>query len=179
MIRNKVVLVDISDNAYGEMDKTEAHIKGELHRAFSIFLFNANGQMLIHQRAADKYHGAGLWTNACCSHPQWGEDIKQSALSRLAFEMGIQCDIQKAFSFIYHSPVENGLIEHEFDHVFIGFTDDSPIPNPNEVAAYQWISTDDLQQDILQNPRKYTYWFQKALPGVISILPEINVSVNS
>ena len=174
MIRNKVVLVDTSDKAYAEMDKNEAHIRGELHRAFSVFLFNSNGEMLIHQRAADKYHGAGLWTNACCSHPQWGEDIKQSALSRLTYEMGIECDIQEVFSFIYHAHVENGLIEHEFDHVFIGFTDDLPNFNPSEVADYQWIRILDLQHDIQHHPYKYTYWFQRALPDVIDILPKVS-----
>src|SRR6187431_2141990 len=106
MNRNKVVLVDRNDNAIGEMDKLEAHLKGDLHRAFSIFLFNSHGEMLIHQRASGKYHGAGLWTNACCSHPQLEEDIRQSALERLQYEMGLQCNIDKAFSFIYYAPVE-------------------------------------------------------------------------
>ena len=117
MDRNKVVLVDEQDHALGEMDKMEAHEKGMLHRAFSIFIFNSERQMLIHQRAQHKYHGGGLWTNACCSHPQWGEEIKASASQRLAYEMGLKCDIDHLFSFMYHTPVENNLIEHEYDHV--------------------------------------------------------------
>lgn len=163
MLRDKVILVDQNDLEVGTIDKMEAHIKGMLHRAFSIFLFNSKKEMLIHQRAAGKYHGGGLWTNACCSHPQPGEELKASAMERLYFEMGLQCDLQKAFSFIYHAPVENSLIEHEYDHVYIGFTDDTPIPNPEEVQDYRWISTPDLKREIATEPDKFTFWFKKAI----------------
>lgn len=163
MIRDKVILVDQNDLELGTIDKMEAHIKGMLHRAFSIFLFNSKKEMLIHQRAADKYHGGGLWTNACCSHPQPGEELKASAMERLHFEMGLECDLQKAFSFIYHAPVENNLIEHEYDHVYIGFTDDTPIPNPEEVQDYRWISTPDLKKEIELQPEKFTFWFKRAI----------------
>lgn len=167
MDRNKVVLVDEQDHALGEMDKMEAHQKGILHRAFSIFIFNHERQMLIHQRAQHKYHGGGLWTNACCSHPQWGEEIKASALQRLAYEMGLKCDIDHLFSFTYHTPVENNLIEHEYDYVFMGYTDDQPDFNPDEVQNYQWISKTDLLKQIAEQPEKFTYWFRMAVPQIM------------
>ncbi|MCL7986900.1 isopentenyl-diphosphate Delta-isomerase [Sphingobacterium sp. lm-10] len=170
MERNQVVLVDQYDQEVGEMDKLLAHQRGELHRAFSIFIFNKAGQMLIHQRAAKKYHGGGLWTNACCSHPQKGEDLKSAAKERLGFEMGLVCDVERIFSFVYHSPVENGLIEHEYDHVFVGYTDVEPQPNPAEVQDYQWISLEELQQKIEQSPEQFTYWFKSALTRVIAAL---------
>lgn len=162
MQRDKVILVDEHDLELGAIDKMEAHVKGMLHRAFSVFLFNSKKEMLIHQRAAGKYHGGGLWTNACCSHPQPGEANKAGAIERLHFEMGIKCELQKAFSFIYHAPVENGLIEHEYDHVYIGFTDEVPVPHPDEVQDYRWISTADLKQEIASQPEKFTFWFKKA-----------------
>ncbi|WGQ09752.1 isopentenyl-diphosphate Delta-isomerase [Pedobacter gandavensis] len=174
--RNKVVLVDQHDKTIGEMDKIEAHQKGFLHRAFSIFLFNNKGEMLIHQRAKHKYHGAGLWTNACCSHPQLGEDIKLSAMERLQFEMGIQCNIEKVFSFIYNTSVENNLIEHEFDHVFIGYTDAIPRPNAKEVQTFKWIDTTILSKDIQEHPDQYTYWFKMVFSNILDYLnPDVKL----
>ena len=174
--RDKVVLVDQHDKAIGEMDKIEAHQKGFLHRAFSIFLFNNKGEMLIHQRAKHKYHGAGLWTNACCSHPQLGEDIKLSAMERLQFEMGIQCNIEKVFSFIYNTSVENNLIEHEFDHVFIGYTDAAPKPNVEEVQSFKWIDTTILSKDIQEHPDQYTYWFKMVFSKILdSLNPDVKL----
>ncbi|MGA6119921.1 isopentenyl-diphosphate Delta-isomerase [Sphingobacterium anhuiense] len=167
MKRNKVILVDEQDHVVGEMDKMEAHEKGILHRAFSIFIFNTKGQMLIHQRANEKYHGGGLWTNACCSHPQWDEDVEESAKERLQFEMGLQCELKRVFSFIYHTPVENNLIEHEYDHVLVGYTDREPVPNVNEVMNYKWIDRLDLLQQIAAEPDAFTYWFRIALPQII------------
>ncbi|MBE8721138.1 isopentenyl-diphosphate Delta-isomerase [Sphingobacterium pedocola] len=168
MERNSVVLVDREDAALGEMDKMEAHRLGVLHRAFSIFIFNGNGDMLIHQRAKGKYHGAGLWTNACCSHPQWDEDIAESAKERLVFEMGLSCSLEKAFSFIYNIPVENNLIEHEYDHVFYGYTDVQPDPNPAEIQNYRWISLGQLEQEVDAQPQDFTYWFKMALKRIIA-----------
>lgn len=170
--RDNVVLVDKEDNPISEMDKIEAHKKGLLHRAFSVFLFNEKGEMLIHRRAAHKYHGAGLWTNACCSHPQLGEDILESAHDRLYYEMGIRCDLEKVFSFIYNTPVENNLIEHELDHVFIGYTNVEPVPNPEEVESYKWISIARLNQEMKENPELYTFWFRTALPKVLEKINE-------
>lgn len=164
--RDKVVLVDDQDAPIGQMDKLEAHQKGALHRAFSIFLFNSNGEMLLQQRAKEKYHGGGLWTNACCSHPQWDEDILESALERLEFEMGIRCDIQEAFTFSYKTAVENDLIEHEVDHVFIGHTDIDPKPNREEVQDFKWMNINHLLKDAQQNHGNYTYWFKMALPAI-------------
>lgn len=174
MNRNKVVLVDENDQVLGEMDKMEAHVKGALHKAFSIFLFNDKGETLIHQRAAHKYHGANLWTNTCCSHPQWDEDVKLSALERLQHEMGMVCDIEFQFSFLYQAEVENDLIEHELDHVFIGNSNDDPKINPDEVQDYKWISLLDLKKDIENNPLKYTFWFKKALPVLLEKMVKIS-----
>ena len=167
MERNKVVLVNAEDVPIREMDKIEAHKSGSLHRAFSVFIFNRRGEMLIHQRAAHKYHGGGLWTNACCSHPQWGEDIKESALERLHYEMGLTCDIKKVFTFIYKTPVENDLIEHENDHVFIGCTDATPQPHPDEVQEYAWVCPEKLQRKIVEQPDIFTYWFKMAVKQVM------------
>ena len=176
MERNKVVLVNTEDEALEEMDKMEAHVQGILHRAFSVFIFNQKGDMLIHQRATNKYHGADLWTNACCSHPQWGEDVRQSALDRLEYEMGLKCDIKKAFSFLYKTSVENNLTEHEFDHVFVGYTDENPNPNPEEVQNYQWISPEKLQEQIKAQPQLFTYWFRMALPKVLEEISRKNTA---
>lgn len=173
MDRNKVVLVDENDCALGEMDKLEAHRKGQLHRAFSVFIFNDKNEMLIQQRADKKYHGAGLWTNACCSHPQMNENIKESASERLYFEMGLKCELRKLHSFIYEKSVENDLTEHEFDHVFIGFSNTHPKPNEDEVKAYKWVGSEWLQSDIKSNPAIYTTWFKMALPKVFDHLKEV------
>lgn len=170
IVRDKVILVDKDDNPIAEMDKTEAHIKGLLHRAFSVFIFNEKGEMLIHQRAEHKYHGAGLWTNTCCSHPQWNENIENSAIERLQFEMGIQCPIQPIFSFMYNAPVENNLIEHELDHVFIGQYNSNPKPNKDEVQSFKWIDIPTLINDMKSNPERYTFWFRTALPKVLDHL---------
>ena len=167
MNRNKVVLVDEKDNVLSEMEKLEAHSKGMLHRAFSVFIFNDKSEMLLQQRAKNKYHGAGLWTNACCSHPALNEDVCESASDRLEYEMGIKCDLQFLFSFIYHSPVENNLTEHEYDYVFVGKTNDLPKINPSEVENYQWSSTEKIAADLATNPENYTVWFRKIFSKVI------------
>ena len=170
MERNKVVVVNEKDEPIKEADKMEAHLHGILHRAFSVFIFNSKQQMLIHKRAANKYHGAGLWTNACCSHPQWGEDIAKSALQRLEYEMGINCKIEKLFSFVYKAEVENGLVEHELDHVFMGFIDDEPTINTEEVEEYKWISKQILLQQVHSDPEKFTHWFRIAVDKVFDYL---------
>lgn len=164
MERNKVILVDIKDNVIKEMDKLEAHIIGELHRAFSIFIFNDKEELLLQQRATNKYHGAGLWTNTCCSHAQLGEDVKISALERLNYEMGIECDLKLVYSFIYNEQVENNLIEHELDYVFIGYSNQTPILNKDETQNYCWMNVEAILSDINNNPSDYTVWFKKAFP---------------
>ena len=167
MDRNSVVLVDESDNVVGEMPKLAAHEKGCLHRAFSVFIFNDKGELLLQQRASHKYHGADLWTNTCCSHPQLGEGVLLSALERLAFEMGLVCELEPVYTFIYNEAVENGLIEHELDHVFVGYTNDNPVINTEEVKAYKWVNVDDLMTDLNRNPTNYTVWFRQALPELM------------
>lgn len=161
--RDTVLLVDINDKPLAEVDKLKAHQMGLLHRAFSVFIVNSKGEMLIHQRAKNKYHGAGLWTNACCSHPQLNEDIKESALERLDYEMGLSCEIKETFTFVYKIPVENNLIEHEYDHVFLGKTDEDPKINLEEAQDFKWINIEGLLNDIETNPKKYTSWFKMAI----------------
>src|SRR5690606_10801431 len=147
MERNKVILVDVDDNAIGEMEKLLAHQQGELHRAFSVFIFNAKGELLLQQRAKHKYHGGGLWTNTCCSHPQWGEDVDSSALERLNYEMGLKSNLELVYSFIYYTTVENNLTEHELDHVFVGYSDQNPLPNDDEVQDYKWMNPTEILSD--------------------------------
>lgn len=170
MDRNNVVLVDKNDNAIGVMEKLVAHEQGELHRAFSVFIFNDSGELLLQQRAKHKYHGAGLWTNTCCSHPQWGEDVDSSAVERLYYEMGIKCNLRFIYSFIYYAPVENNLTEHELDYVFIGYSNQHPIVNRDEVQDYKWLSPDKILSDIKENPSHYTVWFKQAFPELLSII---------
>lgn len=162
--RNEVVLVDEFDNDLGVMEKLAAHIEGKLHRAFSVFIFNDKGELLLQQRAREKYHGGGLWTNTCCSHPQLNEDVKESALERLYFEMGIQCDLEFEYQFIYKAEVENNLVEHELDYVYIGYSNAIPKFNPAEVQQYKWETVPYILKDIERNPNLYTAWFKMALP---------------
>lgn len=168
MDRNFVVLVDANDQSFGQMDKLTAHQQGLLHRAFSVFIFNENGKLLLQRRALDKYHGGGLWTNTCCSHPQLGENLLNSAQERLFFEMGLSCKLTFSFSFIYYAEVENKLIEHEYDHVYIGYTNDDPVINPDEVCDFRWSSIDSVLSDISIYPEHYTFWFKEAFPRLIS-----------
>lgn len=160
MTEEQVILVDEQDNEIGLMSKMEAHEKGLLHRAFSIFIFNDKGEMLLHQRAKHKYHSGGLWTNACCSHPRQGETLKEAANRRLMEEMGMTCEVEKFFSFTYKSKLDKGLYEHEFDHVFIGHTNTLPNINPEEVEAYKYMHPDEIRADINTHPEQYTEWFK-------------------
>ena len=163
---SEVILVDGDDQALGVMEKLEAHQKGVLHRAFSVFIFSNDEKpkLLLQQRAKDKYHCAGLWTNTCCSHPELEKTLEQSAAERLHFEMGIEADLLSVGKFTYHAVFENGLIEYEVDHVLIGFMDrDSRIPfNKNEVADYQWIDLESLEAWLEDHPELFTPWFKQA-----------------
>lgn len=159
-----VILVNENDEQIGLMEKLEAHQKGLLHRAFSVFVFNSKNELLIHQRALDKYHSPGLWTNTCCSHQRENESTLQAAHRRLQEEMGFDCELNEVFSFTYRAEFSNNLIEHEFDHVLVGTSNILPNPNPSEVAHYKWLSIDQIKSDIQQNPHQYTEWFKIALP---------------
>ena len=165
-----VVLVDQDDQKLGLMEKQQAHVAGLLHRAFSVFVFNSNGELMIQQRAASKYHSPTLWTNTCCSHPRYNETYEQAAHRRLQEEMGFDCDLEFKFSFIYKAHLENDLTEHELDHVFIGTFDDEPNLNPEEVMAYRWVELDDLKKDMEKNPQNYTAWFKIIFEHYVSYI---------
>jgi len=169
-MKDVVVLVTESDEAIGIMDKLEAHREALLHRAFSIFVFNNKGEMLLQQRAKSKYHSAGLWTNACCSHPRPGEDILSAASRRLQEELGFTTPLQKAFEFIYRASFENGLTEYEYDHVFVGVYDGAIIPDKNEVSDYCFKSKETINHDLQTRGEQYTEWFKIAFPQLESHL---------
>ncbi len=166
MATEYVILVDDNDNEKALMEKIEAHEKGLLHRAFSVFLFNSQNEFLLQQRAFSKYHTPGLWTNTCCSHPRSGESVLEAAQRRLMEEMGMKCSVNEIFTFVYKAEVGQGLTEHEFDHVLAGFTDSLPAPNPDEVAAWKFISLSELKQQMLDQPEQFTVWFRIAFDQV-------------
>ena len=162
-----VILVDENDNEIGIEEKMKAHEDAKLHRAFSIFIFNSKGDMLLQQRACGKYHSGCLWTNATCSHPRPGENVAQAAHRRLKEEMGFDTELNKAFDFIYKAEFDHGLTEHEFDHVFIGNYDGSIHLNSDEADDYNWLDLKTLQKDIAENPESYTIWFKIAFERVL------------
>ncbi len=172
-----VILVSADDQVLGRMEKMEAHQKGVLHRAFSVFLFNGRGETLLQRRAASKYHSPLLWTNSCCSHPREGESILDATKRRVWEELGIRPeDIQEAhsaFHFTYRAEFDNNLIEHELDHVVIGRYEGSCLPNPGEVEAVRWVSMPDLITDVAQSPEHYTAWFKIILDEYVKHLPNL------
>ncbi len=155
-----VILVDENDNQIGLMEKMETHEKGLLHRCFSILVFNKDKKVLVHQRALDKYHCGGLWTNTCCSHQRDGESTLDAAHRRLEEELGFTCELEEQFTFIYKAAFDNGLTEHEFDHVLFGTHDGDTNPNPQEVADTHWMTIAQVKKDIATHPKKYTPWFK-------------------
>lgn len=159
-MEEQVILVDHNDNPRGLMPKMEAHEKAELHRAFSVFIFNHNNELMLQQRAKHKYHSPLLWTNTCCSHQRDGESNIQAGKRRLFEEMGFVTDIKEVFSFIYKAPFDNGLTEYELDHVMVGYYNEDPIINRDEVEAFKWMNLDDVKTDIKNNPGLYTAWFK-------------------
>jgi isopentenyl-diphosphate delta-isomerase len=159
-MEEKVILVDSNDNSLGLMEKMKAHELGFLHRAFSVFIFNSQAEMMLQQRAHSKYHSGGLWTNTCCSHPREGETVEQAGLRRLREEMGFETELIYGFSFIYKAILDDGLIEHELDHVLIGFYDGQPSINTDEVQSWRWVSFEQLKSDIETKPNEYTAWFK-------------------
>ena len=169
----RVVLVDGNDVEIGVMEKIEAHQKGLLHRAFSVFIFNNKGEMLLQQRSLKKYHSGGLWTNACCSHPKPFETTISAAHRRLQEEMGFEVKLVKAFDFTYKAAFLNGLTEHEYDHVFMGITDELPLPDPAEVASFRYMDNVLLGFEISENPDEFTAWFKICLEKVLEIYYQI------
>ncbi|WP_347374813.1 isopentenyl-diphosphate Delta-isomerase [Aequorivita sp. Q41] len=155
-----VVLVNENDEKIGLMPKQEAHEKGVLHRAFSVFVFNTNNELMLQQRALHKYHSPGLWTNTCCSHQRDGETSLDAGKRRLFEEMGFITDLQETTSFIYKAPFDNGLTEHELDHILIGNFEGVPNINIEEVAAWKWVGLEEVKKDIQENPNLYTAWFK-------------------
>lgn len=155
-----VILVDELDNEIGTMPKLEAHQKNQLHRAFSVFIWNSKNEMLLQKRASGKYHSPNLWTNACCSHPRQNESTIDAAHRRLQEEIGITTKLAHSFQFIYQVAFNNDLFEHELDHVFIGKSDANPALNLDEVSEFRWVRMDDLQKEIEQAPSTFTYWFK-------------------
>lgn len=166
MNHEQVILVDEADREKGSMDKLEAHEKGVLHRAFSIFIFNEKGEMLLQQRSLDKYHSGGLWSNACCSHPRPGESTASAASRRLKEELGFDTPLKKVFDFIYHVELDQGLTEHEFDHVYAGEYSGTAPFNTEEVQAVQFAEMKEIHHSLKMDPDRFTAWFRLAFPGI-------------
>ncbi len=171
-----VVLVNEHDEDMGTMGKLKAHQVGALHRAFSVFLFDEKGRLMVHQRADDKYHSPGLWTNTCCSHPRPNESVLEAAQRRLIEEMGIETPLEQKFSFLYKAEFENGLTEYELDHVLFGFWSGPARPDPQEAQAWKYITLDELDADMERDPEKYTIWLRTCWDEVCEQRRHRNVS---
>ncbi|MFL6208287.1 MAG: isopentenyl-diphosphate Delta-isomerase [Pyrinomonadaceae bacterium] len=165
VLPEQVILVDENDRAVGVGEKLVTHRTGALHRAFSVFVFDRARRLLLQQRAATKYHSQGLWSNTCCGHPRPGEEITAAAHRRLREEMNIECELRAAFNFLYRAELAGQLIEHEYDHVFVGEYDRAPVPEPKEVADWKWLSMAELRQDLSRAPERYSYWLKAAIEG--------------
>jgi isopentenyl-diphosphate delta-isomerase len=160
MSTESVILVNEMDESIGSSEKLQAHKNGSLHRAVSVFIFNYDGELLLQKRATSKYHGGGLWTNTCCTHPRQGETSESCAKRRLKEEMGIEAKVEEKFSFIYKAEVENGLVENEYDHVFFGIYNGPISPNSNEVEDYTFVQLDKVFTDADNYPERYSIWFR-------------------
>ena len=160
MREEQVILVNDKDEQIGLMPKMEAHEKAVLHRAFSVFVFNDKDELMLQQRAADKYHSPLLWTNSCCSHQRDGESNLEAGERRLQEEMGFVCELKEVTSFIYKAPFDNGLTEHELDHIMIGYYNEDPIINKEEVESFKWMTVKDVKNEIANKPEIYTEWFK-------------------
>lgn len=163
-----LILVNRRDKQIGTMEKLLAHRKGLLHRCISVFVFDDHDRWLLQQRAKDKYHSGGLWSNACCGHQRPGEKSKAAAERRLMEEMGIKCELKKVGSFIYRARLDRGLTEHEFDHVFFGKFKGAPKPDPQEVSAWKWLTAGELEHRLQKNPQEFTYWLKFSLKKIES-----------
>ena len=160
MVEEKVILVNEQDEPIGLMNKMEAHEKAVLHRAFSVFVLNEKNEVMLQQRAHHKYHSPLLWTNTCCSHQRANETNIEAGKRRLFEEMGFQTELKELFHFIYKAPFDNGLTEHELDHVMIGYYNEAPIINPDEVESWKWMPIEAIKEDMIENPDTYTVWFK-------------------
>ncbi|HEY6162586.1 MAG TPA: isopentenyl-diphosphate Delta-isomerase [Bacteroidia bacterium] len=156
----EVILVNENDESLGTCEKLEAHQKALLHRAFSVFVFNSKGELLLQKRALEKYHSGGLWTNTCCGHPRPGEDIRRAAERRLKEEMGFACELKGKFQFTYKARLNNELSEHELDHVFFGSYESDPHPDPCEASGWKWISLGGLEKELHDHPESFTAWLK-------------------
>ena len=160
MAEEHVILVNEKDQEIGLMPKLEAHQKAVLHRAFSVFIFNSENELMLQQRASNKYHSPNLWTNTCCSHQRSGESNIQAGTRRLYEEMGFTTSLKEITSFIYKAPFDNGLTEHELDHIMVGYYNEDPVINSDEVEDWKWMKIEDVKTDISLNPDLYTAWFK-------------------
>lgn len=163
-----LIIVDHKDNPIRSEGKIAVHQQGLLHRAFSIFIFDSKGRLLLQQRAYGKYHSAGLWTNSCCGHPRWEENTDEAASRRLREEMGFSTRLKKVYSFTYHAKVPGNLIEHEFDHIYVGLFDGYPQVNPDEAADWLWIDISQLNHKLKSQPENFTVWFRTIIKNVNS-----------
>ena len=168
-------MVDEHDRPLGSMEKLEAHRRGRLHRAFSVFIVNESGDLLLQKRAAQKYHSGGLWSNTCCSHPRPGELTRDAAVRRLQEEMGMRCQLDSLFSFVYRSELDHNLIEHEFDHVFLGYSEQSPVPDPNEVTDWRYASVEAIREEIRRDAKAFSAWFRICFDRVATVLSPTDV----
>ena len=175
LLNDHVILVDADDKEQGTMEKVEAHTKGELHRAFSIFVLNSKNEILLQKRADLKYHSAGKWTNTCCSHPRFNETLEEAAHRRLKEEMGFDCKLEFKFSFLYKTELENNLIEHEVDHVFIGKYDSSPTINLLEASDWRFESFANIEKEIEANHTKFSVWFLLAFEQLKKYIPNTSL----
>lgn len=166
---DEMILVDIFDNQIGTGNKEQVHIKGQLHRAFSVFLINGD-QMLLQRRSVNKYHSGGLWANACCSHPRNGESFKEAVPRRMREELGIQCETKELFHFVYRTQFSNGVCEYEYDHVFLAEYGKEIFPNPEEIEEIKWVKLDRLEKALSDSPEKFASWFLIAAPRVLEYL---------
>jgi isopentenyl-diphosphate delta-isomerase len=177
----KVVLVNEQDEAIGVEDKTRAHLLGVLHRAFSVFVINAAGQLLLQKRALTKYHSRGLWSNTCCGHPRPDESVEKASRRRLGEEMGFDSELREVFHFVYRADLEDGLVENEYDHVLVGSFDGVPKPDPAEVAEWRWVGMATLGADLKNHPESYTYWFRISFDRFLQAIAPVcsNLSAGS
>ena len=164
MATEELILVDAHDRELGAGEKLQVHLAGALHRAFSVFVFDRVGRLLMQKRAAGKYHSAGLWSNTACGHPRPGEATEAAARRRLREEMGLDCELRAAFEFLYRAELEGALVEHEYDHVFVGTLDGGdPAPDPAEVEDWRWVGMDELRRGLREEPQRYSYWLKAAV----------------